>query len=129
MQTPALLNLKFNILDIGGQSKIRIIWNHYFQDTKALIYVIDSDDRARIDEACEALQKTLLNDEFKGIPLLIPANKQDLSNAMNITELAEKSKLHSLSDRNWYIQGTSTRDGSGLLEGLDWLANQLKDVR
>ncbi|CAF1374916.1 unnamed protein product [Adineta steineri] len=72
-----------------SQSKIRIIWNHYFQDTKALIYVIDSDDRARIDEACEAFQKTLLNDELKGIPSLIPAN----------------------------------------LEGLDWLANQLKDVR
>ena len=122
-------NLHFFIWDVGGQRQIRTLWNHYFQDTKALIYVIDSHDRDRIDEACEALQETLLKDELKGIPLLILANKQDLSNAMNTTEIADKLKFHSLSDRNWYIQATSTLHSNGLLECLDWLASQLKDVQ
>ena len=36
--------------------------------------------------------------------LLIFANKQDLPNAMNSAEITEKLGLHSLRQRNWYIQ-------------------------
>ena len=36
--------------------------------------------------------------------LLIFANKQDLPNAMNAAEITDKLGLHSLRNRNWYIQ-------------------------
>ena len=41
--------------DVGGQDKIRIMWKYYFQNTKALIYVIDSADPERFELARETL--------------------------------------------------------------------------
>ena len=54
---------------------------------------------------------------------------QDLPNAMNAAEITDKLGLHSLRQRNWYIQATCATSGDGLYEGLDWLSNQLKNQR
>lgn len=53
---------------------------------------------------------------------------QDLPNAMNAAEITDKLGLHSLRNRNWYIQATCATSGDGLYEGLDWLSNQLKNA-
>jgi small GTP-binding protein len=37
--------VKFAIWDVGGQDKIRKLWKHYYQNTQALIYVVDSSDK------------------------------------------------------------------------------------
>ncbi|KAI8436795.1 hypothetical protein MSG28_010256 [Choristoneura fumiferana] len=55
-------------------------------------------------------------------------NTQDLPNAMNAAEITDKLGLHSLRNRNWYIQATCATSGDGLYEGLDWLSNQLKNA-
>jgi len=54
---------------------------------------------------------------------------QDLPNAMNAAEITDKLGLHSLRQRNWYIQATCATSGDGLYEGLDWLSNQLKNQK
>ncbi|KTG32390.1 hypothetical protein cypCar_00027397 [Cyprinus carpio] len=54
---------------------------------------------------------------------------EDLPNAMNAAEITDKLGLHSLRHRNWYIQATCATSGDGLYEGLDWLANQLKNKK
>ena len=41
--------------DVGGQDKIRPLWRHYFQNTQGLIFVVDSNDRDRIEEAKDEL--------------------------------------------------------------------------
>ena len=33
---------KFKVYDLGGQSKLRTLWQHYLKDTKGIIFVIDS---------------------------------------------------------------------------------------
>jgi ADP-ribosylation factor protein 1 len=50
---------------------------------------------------------------------------QDLPNAMNAADITDKLGLHSLRQRNWYIQATCATSGEGLYEGLDWMSNQL----
>lgn len=67
------------------------------------------------------------------VPLIIvlsflPLCFQDLPNAMNAAEITDKLGLHSLRNRNWYIQATCATSGDGLYEGLDWLSNQLKNA-
>ncbi|CAF1021065.1 unnamed protein product [Adineta steineri] len=121
-------NISFTIWDVGGQHKIRSLWRHYFQNNQGLIFAVDSNDRERIGEASEELQRMLEDDELKGVSLLIFANKQDIPNVMNTTEITEKLGLHSLSNRNWYIQTTCATSGDGLYKGLDWLLNQLENV-
>ena len=105
--------------------QIRPLWRHYFQNTQGLIYVVDSNDRDRIQEANEELQKMLREDELRDATLLVFANKQDLPNAMSVSEITDKLGLHSLGSRKWYIQATCATTGDGLYEGLDWLSTAL----
>jgi ADP-ribosylation factor protein 1 len=101
------------------------LWRHYFQNTQGLIFVVDSNDRERISEANEELQKMLREDELREAVLLVFANKQDLPNAMSVSEVTDKLGLHSVTNRKWYIQSTCATTGDGLYEGLDWLSNAL----
>ena len=57
METVEYKNICFTVWDVGGQDKIRPLWRHYFQNTQGLIFVVDSNDRERIVEAQEELQK------------------------------------------------------------------------
>ncbi|CAK9294105.1 unnamed protein product [Gordionus sp. m RMFG-2023] len=118
-------NICFTVWDVGGQDKIRPLWRHYFQNTQGLIFVIDSNDRERIEEARDELHKMSQEDELKEAVILIFANKQDLPNALTCAELTNKLGLNELKMRTWYIQATCATQGTGLYEGLDWLSNEL----
>ena len=48
--------------------------------TQGLIFVIDSSDRARMDEARQELHRIINDREMKDSLLLVFANKQDLDN-------------------------------------------------
>ncbi|CAB4059820.1 ARF4 [Lepeophtheirus salmonis] len=125
VETVEYKNICFTVWDVGGQDKIRPLWRHYFQNTQGIIFVVDSNDRERIFEAREELQKMLQEDELRDAHLLVFANKQDLPEAMNAAELTDKMGLNDLRSRKWYIQATCATQGNGLYEGLDWLSNEL----
>ena len=86
---------------------------------------MDSNDRERIVEAREELLRMLNEDELSSAILLIFANKQDLPSAMNAAEITEKLGLHSLKNRDWYIQATCATSGDGLYDGLEWVSDLL----
>ena len=86
-------NLTFNCWDIGGQLKLRNLWQHYYDNNNGLMFVVDSNDPDRIDEAREALMSVILADEMAGVPVMVYANKQDLPNAMSISQITEKLGL------------------------------------
>mmetsp|Transcript_5238 Transcript_5238/g.9809 ORF Transcript_5238/g.9809 Transcript_5238/m.9809 type:complete len:218 (+) Transcript_5238:83-736(+) len=116
-------NIMFTVWDLGGQTKTRQIWQHYYQNTDALIFVVDSSDRDRIEEASEELLKMLHREEMRDAVLLVLANKQDLPNAMTTTELSTTLGLNGLGrNRKWLVQETCATAGDGLYEALDWLA-------
>ena len=118
-------NISFTVWDVGGQDKIRPLWRHYYQNTEGLIFVVDSNDKDRIDAAREELQKMLQEDELKDSVVLVFANKQDLPNAMSAPEVTEMLGLHNLRMRKWFIQAACATTGDGLYEGLEWLKDTL----
>ena len=126
VETVEYKNLKFTMWDVGGQDKLRPLWRHYFQNTNGVIFVVDSNDRDRVGQARDELQKMLAEDELRNAILLVFANKQDLPNAMSTTEVTEKLGLHSLRQRNWFIQGCCATTAQGLYEGLDWMSANIK---
>merc|ERR1712168_1425040 len=126
VETVEYKNISFTVWDVGGQDKIRPLWRHYFQNTQGLIFVVDSNDRERVGEARDELNRMLAEDELRDAILLIFANKQDLPNAMNAAEITDKLGLHNIRNRNWYIQATCATSGDGLYEGLDWISSELK---
>ena len=129
VETVEYKNISFTVWDLGGQENIRPLWRHYFQNTKALVFVVDSNDRERIDEARAELNRMLNEDELRDTALLVLANKQDLPDAMNTAEVTDKLGLHNIKNRVWYIQATCATSGDGIYEGLDWLTNELKKMR
>lgn len=78
VETVEYKNIQFTVWDVGGQDKIRPLWRHYFQNTQGIIFVVDSNDRDRVVEAREELQRMLNEDELRDAMLLVFANKQDL---------------------------------------------------
>ncbi|EHB17056.1 ADP-ribosylation factor 1 [Heterocephalus glaber] len=111
--------ISFTVWDVGGQDKIRPLWRHYFQNTQGLVFVVDCNDRQRVNEAREELMRMLAEDELRDA----------VPNAMNAAEITDKLGLQSLRHRNWYIQATCATSGDGLYEGLDWLSNQLRNQK
>lgn len=94
VETVQYKKVSFTVWDVGGQDKIRYdvcedhrmyvmpdlprspLWRHYFQNTQGLLFVVDSNDRERIGEAAEELQKMLREEELRDVVLLVLANKQ-----------------------------------------------------
>lgn len=125
VETVQYKNISFTVWDVGGQDKIRPLWRHYFQNTQGLIFVVDSNDRERIGEARDELNKMLQEDELRDAILLVFANKQDLPNAMSCAEVSQELGLPELRSKKWYIQAACAPESVGLYEGLDWLSDEL----
>merc|ERR1712031_117436 len=125
VETVEYKNISFNVWDIGGQDKIRKLWRYYYANTQGLIFVIDSNDRDRIEDAREELVQMLNEDEMRDAVLLVFANKQDLPNSMTAAEITDKLGLNNMRGRQWFIQSTCATTGDGLYEGLDWMSRTL----
>ncbi|KAH3764838.1 ADP-ribosylation factor 1 [Pelomyxa schiedti] len=126
VETVEYKNINFTVWDVGGQDKIRPLWRHYFQNTQGLLFVVDSNDRERVEEARDVLQRMMAEDELRDAILIVFANKQDLPNAMTVAELSNKLGLQSMKSHKWFIQSTCATTGDGLYEGLEWLSHTLK---
>ena len=53
-----LQGTSFLIWDVGGQDKIRPLWRSYTRCTDGIVFVVDSVDGERLDEARCELHKT-----------------------------------------------------------------------
>ncbi|CAK4622666.1 unnamed protein product [Aphanomyces euteiches] len=130
-KTTILYKLKLNetlhtlAWDIGGQDKLRPLWKYYFQNTDAVIFVVDSNDKHRVDQASIELHRIFQADELRDSKLLVYANKQDLRDVMSPAELVEKMNLRTVTSNPWFVQPCSAVSNSGLYEGLEWLAKTL----
>ena len=63
----------------------------------------------------------LAEDELRGVPLLVFANKQDLPDAYKPDYISERLGLAGAEkDRQWSVQGSCATSGDGLEEGLTW---------
>jgi len=127
VETVTYKNTKFNVWDVGGQDKIRPLWRHYFSGTQGLVFVIDSSDRDRLEEAKTELARIIQDREMKDALLLVFANKQDLPGAMKPDELSRRLKLDEIArDHIWKVEPSCATTGEGIFEGLAWLGNNVK---
>lgn len=127
VETVTYKNISFTVWDVGGQKKIRALWKHYFENTEGIIFVVDSNDRNadRVKDARNELHDMLNHAELEDAAVLVFANKQDLPQAYTVAEVTDNMGLHTLRNREWFVQSTCATTGEGLYEGLDWLTNVL----
>ena len=80
--------IKFTAYDMSGQGKYRQLWDSYIKDVSAIIYVIDTTDRARFAVAASEFQELLTSAALRAvtIPVLVFANKIDVPGAADPLE-------------------------------------------
>ena len=118
---------KLNIWDVGGQTSLRSYWRNYFEQTDGLIWVVDSADRARLQDCKAELNVLLQQERLAGASLLVFANKQDLEGALTAEEIRAELGLDQITTtkRHWRIEGCSAFTGAGLASGVDWLVQDI----
>lgn len=115
------------VWDVGGQKKMRAHWKNFYQDTAGILFVVDSSDRQRLQEAKSELEHVLRSDSLKDLPMVILANKQDVGGAFTATEITDKFNLRKMcSDRAWFVQPCSAMSGAGLEDGFRRMVHLVK---
>lgn len=119
---------KIRITEIGGQEKFRSSWKNSLTKSKAIIFVVDSSDSERIDEAKNEIHKLLEIEGAKDCPLLIFANKQDIQEAKKPDEIKSSLDLDNINDREIHVIGTCGTTGEGLNDGIKWVYDKLSSL-
>jgi ADP-ribosylation factor-like protein 1 len=119
-------NINFQMWDLGGQTEIRPYWRCYYPNTNALVFVIDSSDKDRIDIAKQELFLILQEEDLKSVPILILANKQDVEGCMSDVQISEILGLTSIRNRQWAVFKTCGKSGIGLDDAFKWLTNIIR---
>ncbi|KYQ90836.1 ARF-like protein [Tieghemostelium lacteum] len=144
--------VKLVFWDLGGQLQLRSIWDKYYADVHAVIYIVDSSDKERFKESKDELEMIIGHDKLKDVPILLFFNKQDLPNAESIDFLSSlfqsvilkstASSSNSSNNNNSSIVSSSNSQTSiniqlqsliainsnskGLDDGIKWLVDNLK---
>ena len=118
---------KLSVVDMSGQSVYHKLWSASYDETDAVLFVVDAADQARFDEARGALE-SVAGGLPKKLPLLVLANKMDLMRAAPAPEVAQSLRLDDRlgATRSWRIQACSARQGEGVDEGVRWLLGVAK---
>ncbi|KAI1902424.1 hypothetical protein AGOR_G00044620 [Albula goreensis] len=112
----------FHFWDVGGQEKLRPLWRSYTRCADGLVFVVDSVDGERMEEARAELHKITRLSENHGVPVLVVANKQDLRGSLSLAEIEETLALGELGAATpWHLQPACAIIGEGLDEGLERL--------
>ncbi|XP_072316916.1 ADP-ribosylation factor-like 4aa [Eucyclogobius newberryi] len=123
-------SVTYHFWDVGGQEKLRPLWKSYTRCTDGIIFVVDSVDAERMEEAKTELHKIAKTLENQGVPILLLANKQDLRNALGLEEIEKLLALKELGPTTpWHLQPTCAIIGDGLQDGVERLHNMIQKRR
>lgn len=93
-------SVQFETFDLGGHEEAREVWGDYYVDASAIIFIVDANDRDRMDEARAVLAELLVSEDLRDVPVVVLGNKIDLPKAASEGEL--RARL--------YLQKTSGKD-------------------
>jgi len=124
VESLTLRGYEFTAWDLGGRGKMKTLWKHYYFDTDGLIFVVDSNDTDRTDQARDEFQQMLHEEELKGLPVLLLCNKQELPNAWSPEKIRSFFEV-SIIQNPVVVLGCVATKNEGLKQGLEWLRYEM----
>jgi small GTP-binding protein len=130
-ETMEIGNVHIKAWDMGGHKAVRDIWEDYYVEANAIIYMVDLSDDARLEEAREGLASILAQSSkvpFGNVVLLVLGNKCDKP---KLVDLGELEKFLNLDEARRIVKSVgifrcSLYTGTGLAEALKWLEGELR---
>ncbi|KAJ7491881.1 ADP-ribosylation factor family-domain-containing protein [Mycena latifolia] len=119
------------IWEFGGIEKIRPLWRRYYWNAHAFVFLLDAATPARFAEAKAELQLMLAEttERAGAYPLLVLANKTDLTGSADLSAISEALGLAVLdsarSGRAVALKGVSAMTGAGTEEALQWFVENV----
>ncbi|KAI9222913.1 ADP-ribosylation factor family-domain-containing protein [Blastocladiella britannica] len=112
-----------NFWDLGGQRELRPIWEKYYAEAHAVIFVVDATDVARLEQVRETFEKITTAPNLDGLPILMLANKQDVPGALRVEQIKEVFNQIAvrLDARDSRVLPCVATTGSGVRDAVDWL--------
>ncbi|KAK9467114.1 ADP-ribosylation factor family-domain-containing protein [Lipomyces arxii] len=120
-------NINLKLWDVGGQHSLRTLWHAYYAECHAIVFIVDSTDRQRIEECKDTLRTVVMHQDTEGIPVLMLANKQDRDDSLEVEDIKEifnKIAEH-LGARDSRVLPISALKGTGVREAAEWLTIRL----
>lgn len=120
--------VSLNFWDLGGQQELQSLWDKYYAECHAVIYIVDSSDRERISESKETFDRMIASEHLSGVPLLVLANKQDIPDCMGVHTVKPifNQNAHLIGARDIMLMAISALNGDGVDEGIRWLVDCIK---
>jgi len=114
-------NVSIKLWDIGGQPRFRSMWERYCRGVNAIVFVVDSADSEKFEQAKKELQDLVSKPQLQGIPLLVLGNKNDLAEAVLADELVKIIGLEEIPGRDVCCYSISAKNHVNIDKVLEWL--------
>ena len=101
---------KCHFMDLGGSEKMRPLWERYYADADAIVFVVDASSKSRLSKLMEARAVFRFmrdDDALQNTPTLIFANKMDEYNESN-----GKDNRHDSMDINQSIHNNNNSNNN-----------------
>ena len=59
-------------------AQVRDLWEEFYSNADAVVFMVDSADKPRFDEAKAEIYQILESEDLKSVPILVLGNKNDL---------------------------------------------------
>jgi ADP-ribosylation factor-like protein 8 len=114
-------NVTMKLWDIGGQPRFRSMWERYCRGVNAIVFVLDSADSEKFDQAKAELHNLLEKPQLSSIPLLVLGNKNDLPESLKVDQVIDKMELKSITNREVSCYSISAKNQVNIDVTLQWL--------
>lgn len=112
--------------DVGGQQQYRSEWGRYTRGCDVILYVVDTADIANIDQSKKELNRLLEDRELSHTPILILANKIDLTPHLSEAQLIKEMNLDYIVDNPWVVLPISALKSTNIEKVIQWLVKHGK---
>ena len=119
-------NTKYNIWDLSGKEEYRKFWKLFYDNVDGFIFVVDSNDRNRIEEAAKIFNQLINEEKLKDLPFIIYISKQDKKDAISFKEVTEKLNICNVKERVYECLATDSKNCKSLASGLDFLKSKIE---
>mmetsp|Transcript_50010 Transcript_50010/g.100680 ORF Transcript_50010/g.100680 Transcript_50010/m.100680 type:complete len:198 (-) Transcript_50010:53-646(-) len=116
--------------DLGGHASFRSVWHNYYPEVQGVMFVVDSADTRRMEEAKKVLVEVLNHEKLQGVPVICMANKQDVPSALDVKEISRIFDFEQiLGNRPFHVHPCCALKGTGLEAGVRWLLSEAGKVQ